>query len=102
MALFPGPANSSQAGVLDTVPSTRQGGGTYDIRIGKDNVFYCSCPGWLHSRKTPKMCRHLSMWVVENASRVLDVLIERLGDGDGDSAAQKLIEAANSYDGKRL
>jgi hypothetical protein len=41
------------------------------------------------------------MWAVENADRVIETLVERLGE-NGDSAAQKLIEAANSYDGKRL
>jgi hypothetical protein len=98
MSLFP--AESKQTVTLDSVPSSR-GLGFYDVRLGKDNTFYCTCAGWIHSKKPVKMCRHLSAWVVKNLDRVYDLMLSRHGDVKGNRLCNKLIQSANEYDGKR-
>jgi len=32
------------------------------IRIGADHAIYCSCEGWLFSKKRPKTCTHLEKY----------------------------------------
>lgn len=99
MSIFP--KNSQDRGKLDTVSSDSDPSKQYEIRIGKDNVIYCGCPGWAHSKKTPKMCRHLAKWVFTHSGQVMSLLTDRLGDIPGEAAADALIEAATSYNGRR-
>ena len=40
---------------------------TYEIRRGKDNEVYCSCPAWRFSHKTPKTCKHLEAYREHNS-----------------------------------
>jgi len=97
MSLFP---NQTQTQTLASVPSSR-GLGFYDIKLGRDDVFYCSCPGWMHSKKRPKMCRHLASWVVGNLGEVFDLMEQRHGKDKGDKRSDALVNSANGYDGKR-
>lgn len=38
-----------------------QSGNSYEIRLGKDDVAYCTCPAWKFSGKNGKVrtCKHL-------------------------------------------
>ena len=44
--------------VICTVTSKSNPKKTYEIRVGKDGVVYCTCPRW----KYTKNCKHLEMW----------------------------------------
>ena len=48
--------------ILDTVPSSKNPGKTYDIIEGKDGVIYCTCTAW----KMRKTCKHLKEWHQKN------------------------------------
>ena len=42
--------------------SSSDGTKTYEIRRGKDNAVYCTCPAWRFAHKTPKTCKHLKAY----------------------------------------
>jgi len=44
--------------ILKEVESRSTYGKTYEIRLGKDGVVYCTCPAWKFSRGN-KTCKHL-------------------------------------------
>ena len=48
--------------ILATVPSTSNPEITYDICKGKDEVIYCTCPGWRNQRLGGghRTCKHLT------------------------------------------
>jgi len=35
----------------------------YEIRLGKDNVVYCTCPAWRFSKAPHKCCKHIVAWL---------------------------------------
>ena len=43
---------------LKTVESRSTPGVSYEVRLGKDGVVYCTCPAWKFSRGA-KTCKHL-------------------------------------------
>ena len=45
--------------VLGVYPS-KSSNTSHEVRLGDDNVIYCTCPGWrFHSRR---WCKHLEEW----------------------------------------
>lgn len=78
---------------------------THEIRLGKDGKLYCTCQGWIHSKKSPKMCRHLAVWVAKNPSEALDAVTKgnpRLSEDKLDDLFQTYLTAASTYDGHRV
>ena len=57
--------------ILKTVLSSN-GDTTYDIRLGKDGVTYCTCPAWKFSKPKNgvRKCKHLVSFGQEMHDRV--------------------------------
>lgn len=53
---------------LENIPgllATVYGGSKpYDIRLGRDQNIYCTCPDWKYQRKHPhdRICKHMTMF----------------------------------------
>lgn len=45
--------------ILAEFPSDSDPRKTYQVRLGKDGVVYCTCWAWLRSPKGNKDCKHL-------------------------------------------
>lgn len=39
-----------------------ESGKTYELRTGRDGVFYCTCPAWRYS-KDHKPCKHMRAYL---------------------------------------
>lgn len=71
-------ATKSNLVVLKTVASKSNPDKHYEIRLGRDNVVYCTCPAWKFSKTTdkfgnkqPKNCKHLKEFRASNPELVI-------------------------------
>lgn len=70
--------------VVAKVPSESNPEKTYDIRLGKDGNFYCSCPAWKNQKKPVKerMCKHIKAWGKAMNLKLPEGSIIVLADGE--------------------
>jgi len=88
----------SKGELLHTIQSDRDSEVFYELMIGKDNVIYCTCQGWMYSQKTPKCCKHLKKFAEDHQRVLHGVFHQREVPSD---EAKILIMAFLEYDGKR-
>jgi len=55
-------ATKQEVRVIRVVESSSRPGVKYEIRLGKDDRLYCTCPGWKFGGRT---CKHLRQFEAE-------------------------------------
>ena len=64
-----------KAETIEVVPASRPGK-WYEIRKGADGVIYCTCRGWVASKKSPKTCKHLRGFLARNPEIENSLIVE--------------------------
>ena len=52
---IPKPDGTGPIAILGVFESASSPGKKYEVRVGSDEVVYCTCPGWRHHRN----CKHI-------------------------------------------
>lgn len=67
--------------VVARVPSESNPEKEYEIRLGKDGNFYCSCPNWKNMKKPVKerVCKHIKTWAAAHDMKLPEGSVIELG-----------------------
>ena len=70
--------------VVAKVPSESNPEKEYEIRLGKDGNFYCSCPAWKNMKKPVKdrICKHIKTWAKAHDMKLPEGAVIMLDNGE--------------------